>query len=134
MESQKNKEIQKTKKEVAKEFGEFAEEITARHYIRNGYTILERNWFLHKTEIDIIAQKEDTIVLIEVKARSTKEEDALSAVTVDKRRRMIRAADFYLRNLPGDLNYRFDIATCVGDKNKNSLHIHEDAFVAADIF
>lgn len=122
------------KKNNAYEFGEFAEEIIAQEYIKKGYTVLERRFRMGKTEIDIIAQKENVIILIEVKARSGKDEDALSAVTTDKRRRMIRTADAYLRRLEGQFEYRFDIATMTGNQEKYEIEIFKDAFVAADLF
>lgn len=122
------------KKIAAKELGKFAEDIAANEYIKRGYAILERNWRLGKTEIDLIAQKDDTIVISEVKARKNSEEDALAAVTPDKRKRMIRAADFYLRQLPVAYNYRFDIVAFGGNIENFEFEIFEDAFLAADIF
>lgn len=122
------------KKKEALEFGLFAEEQAAREYIKRGYTVLERRWKLGKTEIDLIVRKDDTIVIAEVKARNKLEEDALSAVTIDKRKRMIRAADAFLRKAEGNCNYRFDIVTCVGNFDSFELNIYEDAFLAADLF
>lgn len=122
------------KKKDAHEFGKFAEELTAQHYIKQGYTILERNWHLGKSEIDLVAQKGDMIVIIEVKARSGEDEEAISAITRDKRRRMIRAADNYLNRLKGEYIYRFDISTVTGDLQNYQLEIYEDAFLAADLF
>ena len=124
----------KEKKKEANEFGRKAEEEVAERYLKQGYTIIERNWRLGKIEIDLIVQKDDVIVLIEVKAREEREEDALSAVDRDKRKRMIKAADVYIRNLQGQYDYRFDIATCIGDKENFIIEIYEDAFVAADIY
>lgn len=124
----------KEKKKEANEFGRKAEEKVAERYLKQGYTIIERNWRLGKIEIDLIVQKDDVIVLIEVKARKEREEDALSAVDRDKRKRMIKAADVYIRSLQGQYDYRFDIATCIGDKENFTIEIYEDAFVAADIY
>lgn len=121
-------------KQMAYEFGVFAEEIASREYVKNGYAILERNWRLGKTEIDIIAQKEDTVVLIEVKARSGKDMDPLDTVTKDKRRRMVKAADAYLSRMKGNISYRFDIFTLTGNMTQYAIEQLEDAFVAADLF
>lgn len=121
-------------KEIAREFGAFAEDLASRDYVARGYAILERNWFFGKTEIDIIAQKDDVVVIIEVKARSGNDMDALEAVTRDKRRRMIRAADAYLQKLPGNVEYRFDIVTVTGNISNHSMEVFEDAFVASDLF
>lgn len=120
--------------EEAKEFGKKSESLATQEYVRRGYAILERNWRLGKIEIDIIAQKEDVVAIVEVKARRTTEEDALSAVGYDKRKRMIRAADYYLRSLPGNCQYRFDIVACTGTLENIQIEIYEDAFLAADIF
>lgn len=122
------------KKYEAQRFGEFAEEIVAQRYLKEGYALLERNWRLGKTEIDLIVQKDDTVVIVEVKARSGKNEEAISAVTHDKRRRMVRAADAYLRRLKGNFNYRFDIATCTGNTRIYEMEYFEDAFLATDFF
>lgn len=121
-------------KSLSHEFGLFAEEIASREYIKMGYAILERNWRLGKTEIDIIAQKENTVVLIEVKARSGKDMDPLETVTKDKRRRMIKAADAYLSRMTGNISYRFDIFTLTGNMKDYTTDLLEDAFVAADLF
>lgn len=126
--------MENQKKIQAYEFGKYAEEIISQHYILNGFTILERNWRLGKTEIDLIAQKDDTVIIIEVKARSGDDEDALAAVTSDKMKRMVKAADAYLKKLKGFYNYRFDIATVTGNIENYKLEIYEDAFVAADLF
>lgn len=115
-------------------FGKTAEETVAHVYIKSGYVILERNWKLGKTEIDLIAQKEDQIFFIEVKARTGEDSDPVEAVTKDKRKRMIRAADAFLKTLPGDCSYRLDIASVVNNDEKFTVDILEDAFVSADLF
>ena len=122
------------KKIEAKEFGRYAEEMATQEYIRRGYVIKERNWRLGKTEIDIIAQSGDILVIIEVKARKKDEIEALSAITVDKRKRMIRAADAYLRSFQGNFSYRFDIVACSGTIGDFNMKIYEDAFLATDLF
>ncbi|MCH5229828.1 MAG: YraN family protein [Muribaculaceae bacterium] len=124
----------KTKKLEAVSFGKFGEEVVTQEYIKKGYTILERNWKMGKTEIDIILQKESTIILVEVKSRDGKNEDALTSVTLDKRKRMIRAADSYIKNQKGIIDYRFDLATVTGTPDQYEIEIYEDAFVSADIF
>lgn len=126
--------MSESKRREAYEFGIFAEEVSANEYTKKGYAILERRWLLGKTEIDLIAQKDDQIVIIEVKARKDNGEDPLDSVTVDKRRRMIKAADAYIRTLKGDYDYRFDIVTVSGNKEKYEINIFKDAFTAADLF
>jgi len=40
------------------ELGEWGEEYATLYLIKQGYTILDRNWFYNKAEIDIVCQKE----------------------------------------------------------------------------
>ena len=124
----------KEKKLLANDIGRFAEDIAAQEYIKKGYVILERNWFLGKTEIDIIAQAGDIIVFSEVKARNGQHQSPIEGITPDKRKRMMKAADTYIRNKKGNFDYRFDFVSFVGTKDSYSLDILEDAFLAADFF
>ena len=126
-------ETKKEERRKAVKFGENSEQLVSEEYMRRGYTILERRWRMGKTEIDLIARKDDVVVIIEVKARKDDEEGALEAVSNDKRRRMIRAADSYLKKLTGDVNYRFDIVALTGTEEKFKIEIVEDAFLATDI-
>ena len=112
------------------EFGKFAEEIATNYYISKGYAIKERNWRLGKIEIDVIAQKGNTVVFIEVKARSGRNEDAKDAVNLDKMKRMARGADSYLKGQRGELEYRFDIFALTGDFHNYQTEVYEDAFLS----
>lgn len=112
------------------DFGGFAEDKATEYYISKGYAILERNWHLGKIEIDLIAQREDVVVFVEVKARSGRDMDAVSAVTYDKMKRMAKGAHAYLRYMKGDLEYRFDIFALTGDCNEYETEVVEDAFLA----
>ncbi|MCH5232853.1 MAG: YraN family protein [Muribaculaceae bacterium] len=122
------------KKIAAYEWGRKAEDLVVKEYIKQGYTVLERNWKLGKTEIDIIVQKDSQIILVEVKARVDLNLDPLEAVTSDKRKRMVKAADAYIQRLQGLYDYRFDIASCSGTEESYKIEILKDAFVSADMF
>lgn len=113
------------------EFGKFAEEKAAEYYIKNGYAIRERNWRHNHIEIDIIAQADNVIVFVEVKARSGKDMTPLEAVTFDKMKKITRGADFYIKNLPlGNYEYRYDVVGLTGDFDVYSLEVVEDAFLS----
>ena len=121
------------KKERDRELGRFAEKLAAEYYIKNDYAVLERNWRLNKTEIDLIVQKNDIIVFVEVKARSGDDENPVDTVTPDKMKRMIRASDVYIRSQKGEYEYRFDIVALTGDFENYELEVYEDAFLTSDI-
>lgn len=126
------------KKKLAREQGKIAEELAAQRYLKEGYAILRKNWHSGKNEIDIVAQKNDNIVIIEVKYRSGEDESALDSalesVSTDKKRRMVRSADSFLRQLDGAFNYRFDIVTVTSKESGYEIEVYEDAFLAADLF
>lgn len=53
-----------------KELGFLAENIAARHLESQGYEVIDRNYRKPWGEIDVIAQKDDVICFVEVKANS----------------------------------------------------------------
>ena len=107
-------------------------EARARDYlIRQGYTILHTNWRWHHYELDIVAVKEKDLVVVEVKTRS---EDYLlspeEAVDNKKIRRIVAAADAYVRYFNIDLPVRFDIVTLIKKETGFLIDHIEDAFYA----
>ena len=55
------------KDELAKE----GENIATKYLIDNDYEIICRNWFKNHLEIDIIAKKNNRLIIVEVKTRNT---------------------------------------------------------------
>ncbi|MEK3943045.1 YraN family protein [Paenibacillus sp. FSL R7-0048] len=53
-----------------KEKGAAAENGAVQYLSSSGYMILERNWRCRTGELDIIAEREDCIVVVEVRSRS----------------------------------------------------------------
>ena len=53
------------------DLGKFGEELAVDFLEKNGYEILETNWVFDKAEIDIIAQKNGILAVVEVKTRSS---------------------------------------------------------------
>ncbi|MCM1490527.1 MAG: YraN family protein [Muribaculum sp.] len=118
-------------KQEAKEWGRQAEIIVC-HWLRSkGYTVREQNWRpkTSKSEIDIIAQKDDTLAFVEVKARSDTDIDPAEALTADKIRSLSRGANSYLDTQEFDFFYRFDVATVSGNADSYTLDYLEDAFI-----
>lgn len=118
------------KKQIALDLGKFAEQKAWEYYVAHGYAIRERNWRHKKIEIDLVAQKDTTIVFIEVKARSGKDSDPVEAVNMDKMKRMTRGADFYLKTMDGDYEYRYDIFALTGNFLDYTYEVIEDAFLS----
>ncbi len=94
--------------------GNRGERAAARYLRRRGYRILERNFVRLGAEIDLIARQKNAIVFVEVKTRmrehqSQKESRPASAVTPEKQRKIIAAAQCYFPAMEEGVRYRFDI-------------------------
>lgn len=111
------------------EWGHEAERVVGDYFLKQGYTIRERNWKCGKVEIDLILEKDRTIVFVEVKARKEETQDPVLAVGKEKRGRIIRGADVYLRSLPLLYQYRFDIVALTGNRDDYSMKHYPDAYM-----
>ncbi|MEI8204596.1 MAG: YraN family protein [Bacteroidota bacterium] len=105
-------------------------EITASEYLLSkGYVILEQNWRSGSWEIDIIAKEKDILVIVEVKSRSSNYfGEPYMAVTKQKQRLLIKAAEAYI--MRKNLNYevRFDIISINYFKGEPTINHIENAF------
>lgn len=116
------------------DFGKKAEELAAEFLLKNGYKILARNFRYQKAEIDIIAEKDNLIIICEVKARST---DVFNlpqeAVNKKKIKLLVSAADYYLKEFNVLNEIRFDIISVLPDEKQDLTIEHiQDAFEAFD--
>ena len=94
-----------------------------------GYRILFRNWKWGRHEIDIIAENNKFIVFIEVKTRSGNfQEHPRTAVTNEKQKSIILAADGYIRKFRIDRESRFDVITLIKKGEEFEIDHIEDAF------
>lgn len=116
------------------DLGKKAEDLAAEFLLKSGYKILARNFRFQKAEIDIISEKDDFIIVCEVKARST---DVFNlpqeAVNKKKIRLLVSAADHYLQESNINKEVRFDIISVLPDKKGNlSIEHIVNAFEAFD--
>lgn len=78
------------------ELGAFGESMAGRFLIDKGYSILETNWRSGNLEIDIIASKNQSISLVEVKTRASNSYGgAVDQLTKQKIANLKRAAVKY---------------------------------------
>jgi putative endonuclease len=95
------------------DLGRRGEDLAVRELRRRGYRILERRWRCRLGEIDVVARDGETLVVVEVKARSVPGYGApVDAVDRDKRRRLLRLARAYLRARrleEAEVTVRFDV-------------------------
>lgn len=108
--------------------GDLGEDIATKYVRKLGFNILERNYRYKRAEIDIIAQKDDTLVFFEVKARNSNAygfpEDAVN----DKKAEMVlMAASNYVHETGWHKDIRFDIISVSMHSEQKIMHF-EDAF------
>ena len=93
-----------------KKLGKKGEDIAVKYLIKSGYKILKRNFVNPFGEVDIIAQKEDTVAFIEVKTRLSDLYGAPSeAVNYSRKHKYIMGARYYFTGREIDCTVRFDI-------------------------
>ncbi len=98
------------RKQKAWKFGRLAETLAAWHLRVRGYRIVARGFRVPVGEIDIVARRGETLVFIEVKAR-TDPAAAAEALTSRQIRRITLAAGAFVQARPrlAGLDQRFDV-------------------------
>jgi putative endonuclease len=92
------------------ELGKLGEELAVEFLQKNGYTILETNWTFQKAEIDIIAQKENILAIVEVKTRSSLDFGLPQDFVKPKKiQLLVKAVNEYVISKDLDIDVRFDI-------------------------
>ena len=112
------------------DLGKMGEVLAVNYLIGKGYEILERNWRNKHKEIDIVAKDCGTLVIVEVKTRQSDgfgEPDM--AVTRQKQKCLVYAANAYVFSKRLDLDIRFDIISIVFNQGNPIIDHIEDAFL-----
>lgn len=99
-------------------------------FLRNsGYEILAENYTYLKAEVDIIARTGDTVVIVEVKTRSTPDfGNPQDFVKPKQIRQMVKAADYFLTENNVEEEVRFDIIAVIINKAGTRIEHLPDAF------
>ena len=105
------------------------EEVAAKYLTDSGYRILEKNFYSHHGEIDLVAMDKDTLVFIEVKYRkNSKFGYPWEAVDLRKQRRIQYGAAYYMRShhISPQTKCRFDVVSVTG----HEIQLYKNAFIA----
>ncbi len=113
--------------ENKRKVGKIYEDVAKDYLIKNGYEILETNYYTNIGEIDIIAKENGYICFIEVKYRAKKSlAKGLYAVNKEKQKTIYNVARVYLlkNKYSFDTACRFDVVSIDG----NELTLIKNAF------
>jgi putative endonuclease len=96
---------------------------------RDNYNILHTNWKYKKAEVDIIAEKDDFLIFIEVKTRgNTKYGKPSDAIDKQKIALYKDAVEGYLEQYPCELEIRFDVISIIIGKDETEIEHISNAF------
>ena len=105
------------------------EQIACDFLLEKGYKILAKNYRFQKAEIDIIAQKDDVLAVVEVKTRTSAYfGNPQDFVTKKKILLLLKATNHYIDKNDLDLEIRFDIIAILIKNGKTSIEHLEEAF------
>ena len=119
---------------VTNPIGILGEQEATRILEKKGLRIIEHNWRMGHLEVDLIAENSKEIVFAEVKARTSTYGGKMPEEYVDelKKRRMVAAANAYVKYHKIEKNIRFDIIGLVFNPTTHEViyqcHL-ENAFV-----
>jgi putative endonuclease len=114
--------------------GKSGEDCACRELERRGYAILARRYRSRFGEIDIVARQGETVVFVEVKARtSARYGEPAEAVTLHKQAKVTAIAEEYLAsNRLRHVPCRFDVvAISLGAGGQPVVEVFQSAFDAA---
>lgn len=107
------------------DIGNRGEDAALEFLLQKGYVLIARNYRYKRSEIDLIVQKENWLVFVEVKMRSSHAygfpEESVDAA---KRKKILEGAAQYLMETNWQGNVRYDIVAI----SKNKIEHFEDAF------
>lgn len=113
------------------DLGHVGEEVAVDYLCSKGYMIRHRNWKSGKKELDIVAETENQLVIVEVKTRNI---DCLAhpqdAITNAKIKHLVYAAEDYIFKYDLMMETRFDVISVIPDKSGHySVEHIENAFL-----
>jgi putative endonuclease len=109
--------------------GTDGEQLAAALLQEKGYQVLERNYRYRRSEIDLIVRRENWLVFVEVKTRSSAAFGFPEEFVEPKQKtRILEGADYYQYITEWTGNVRYDIIAVSIDQGEPQLLHIEDAF------
>ena len=114
---------------IHNELGKKGEKEAIHFLEEQGYRIRHLNWRSGRKELDIVAEHENELVVIEVKTRRNKRfGQPEESINEQKLRRIVSAADAYVRKFDIDAPVRFDIISIIGEEDPCEIEHLKNAF------
>ncbi len=111
--------------------GAAGEAFVAEWFERSGFTVVAKNWYARGGELDLVVERGELLVFVEVRSVSTQWlRSPTVTVNTAKQARVARAADQFLQQrglAPAQI--RFDVAGVTRRGRRWVLELVENAFV-----
>lgn len=117
--------------EQRRQLGNDSENLAGRFLEQKGYEFVENNFSCKRGEIDLIVRKENLLVFVEVRSKSSAQYgQPLETVNCKKQEKIHKAAEYYLYLHPelAELYCRFDVISILWQEGKARLNWIADAF------
>ena len=111
------------------DLGKLGEELAVEFLQEKGFVVLETNWTFQKAEIDIIAQKDNILAVVEVKTRSSIDFGLPQDFVKPKKiQLLVKAINEYVIINDLEVEVRFDIIAIHKENKKFNIEHIEEAF------
>ncbi len=111
------------------QLGNKGEQIARNYLTKKGYIIKEQNWRYKHKEIDIIALKDEQLIIVEIKTRSSDDwQHPSESITNAKIKFLVDATEAYIMEHDLDMETRFDVVSVIKNKNEWQIEHEEEAF------
>ena len=115
---------------MSKKIGEKGEQIAYEYFLANDYQIVAQNYRYKRGEIDLIVEKDNLLVFVEVKLRKNiRFGQPENTISPKQQKLILSAAENYVFENNWTNNIRFDILAIVGKDDKYEVMHLEDVFI-----
>jgi putative endonuclease len=112
--------------------GRFGEAYACAYLVRNGWTVVEKNYRFGRREVDLVVRRRDLLAFVEVKTRAGTGYGAPEEAVTRLKQREIEAVarEFLWRHRLDDIDVRFDVVAVVAGPGRRVVRIEhlEDAW------
>ncbi|NNK69592.1 MAG: endonuclease [Flavobacteriaceae bacterium] len=109
--------------------GKYGEQLAVDYLLDKNYKILESNYRFDRAEIDILAEKDGVLAVVEVKTRSSVAfGDPQEFVKPKQIKNLVKAVNHYIEVRQLDIETRFDIISITKSGQSYSVEHIENAF------
>ena len=112
-----------------RDIGKTAEQQAAEYLRQQGFTIRDMNWQQGQKEIDIVAERNGMLYIVEVRSlSSTKVMQPYQSINRQKQQNLIWAANAYIEKYKLDMEVQFDIISLVRTPSGITIDYIPNAF------